>query len=350
MYLISALCLSATISIINGFIPVTNDMQSFTSALKGAHLTANQETIVYENTDGPGVITELWFTGGFDENTILRIYVDDDYTSKTAAIECKLYMCHNIGYTKQMEQKYTPWSTKRVGHQAYNGGLYNTYQIPFSKQVKVTLFQTKAVTFWFMARGVLNYPIILGNLQLPSNARLRLYKNEALVLQPLQMLTLANITNTSGAVYQVFMSATPSPGSTGYNYIEGCYRVKIDSNTINGHPYQFLSSGVEDFYLSGFAFDRGVYHGDNSGCTYILGGPSNTMNITMAAYKFFENDPILFSDSISLMWKTGSNGDCPNVWPPNKGSEKDINEDVKVNADQTTTVTSYAWVYTYNFS
>ena len=325
-------------------------MKSFTSALKAAHITANKELLVYENTDGPGVVTELWFTGDFDENTILRIYVDDDYTTNIPNIECRLYMCHNIGYTKEQEQQYTPWSTKRVGHQAYNGGLYNTYQIPFSNKLKITLQQAKDGNFWFMARGVLNYPLILGNLQLPSTARLRLFKNENKVLQPLEMLTLANITNTSGALLQIFMNAAPSPGSSGYNYIEGCYRVKIDNLTNNGHPYQFLSSGVEDFYLSGFAFDRGVYHGDNSGCTYIVGGPSNTFNITFAAYKFFENDPILFSDSMSLMWKTGSNGDCPNVWPPNKGSEKDMNDrgDGKVDADQTTTVTSYAWVYTYN--
>ena len=159
----------------------------------------------------------------------------------------------------------------------------------------------------------------------------------------MQMLTLANISNSSGAVLQVFMAAS----ATNFNFIEGCYRVKIDNETgVNGHEYQFLSSGVEDFYLSGFAFDKGVFHGDNSGCTYIQGTPANAYNITMAAYKFFENDPILFSESISLLWKCGSNGDCPNVWPPNKGNKND-KKYIKLEVDQPTKVTTYTWIYTY---
>eukprot|EP01084_Bolivina_argentea_P116703 207304_1 len=340
------LYLCALISTINGlYVPVTSDMRSFTSALKQVWINSSVEYTVYENTEGPGVITELWFTGDVDENTILRIYVDDDYITKIPSIECRLYMCHNIGYTVAIEQQYIPWSTKRVGHQAAGGGLYNTYQIPFPSQIRITLEivnKPAIYDFYFMARGVLNYPLILGNLQLPSTARLRLFKNEDVILQPMEMLTLANISNTSGALLQVFMAAS----ATNFNFIEGCYRVKIDNNTINHHQYQFLSSGVEDMYLSGFAFDKGVFHGDNSGCTYIEGTPQNAYNITMAAYKFFENDPILFSESINLLWKCGSNGDCPNVWPPNRGdAEKDNRKKYKV--DQPTKVTTYAWIYTY---
>ena len=107
-------------------------MKSFSSALKTAYLNANEETVIYENIEGPGVISELWFTGSLDENTTLRIYVDDDYESNQAAIDCLLYKCHNIGYTQEIEGQYTPWSTKRVGHLAYYGGLYNTYPIPFN--------------------------------------------------------------------------------------------------------------------------------------------------------------------------------------------------------------------------
>ncbi len=39
------------------YLEVSKDMRSFTSALKAAHITANEELKVYENTDGPGVVT-----------------------------------------------------------------------------------------------------------------------------------------------------------------------------------------------------------------------------------------------------------------------------------------------------
>ena len=45
-------------------VPVTSDMKSFSSAIKGGHLAANTEKILYEHSTGQaGVITEQWFTG-----------------------------------------------------------------------------------------------------------------------------------------------------------------------------------------------------------------------------------------------------------------------------------------------
>jgi hypothetical protein len=45
-------------------VPVNPKMRSFSSAVKGGRLVANQELVLYEaNTGEPGVITEQWFTG-----------------------------------------------------------------------------------------------------------------------------------------------------------------------------------------------------------------------------------------------------------------------------------------------
>ncbi len=45
-------------------VPVTLNMKSFSSAIKGGHLAGAVEKILYErNTGQPGVITEQWFTG-----------------------------------------------------------------------------------------------------------------------------------------------------------------------------------------------------------------------------------------------------------------------------------------------
>jgi nitrogen fixation protein FixH len=45
-------------------VPVNPKMRSFSSAVKGGRLVANQELVLYESSTGePGVITEQWFTG-----------------------------------------------------------------------------------------------------------------------------------------------------------------------------------------------------------------------------------------------------------------------------------------------
>ena len=61
--LVSFLVLIASVCV-NAQVPVNPNMRSFSSAVKGGHLPANQEVVLYEsNTGEPGVVTEQWFTG-----------------------------------------------------------------------------------------------------------------------------------------------------------------------------------------------------------------------------------------------------------------------------------------------
>ncbi len=146
----------------------------------------------------------------------------------------------------------------------------------------------------------------------PGNTRLRLYKNEDVPLSPYEFLTLVNVTSGSGAVYMVTLQAN----STDYNYLEACFRLKV-----NGEDgYQFLSSGTEDFFLSAYYFNSGKFHADNAGCTFLDGKGA------MSAYKFFENDPILYTSKVEMVWRCGeTQGDttgCPSTFPPNLSRRK----------------------------
>jgi len=185
-------------------------------------------------------------------------------------------------------------------------------------------------------RGVTNYPIILGDLQLPPNTRLYLYKNENVELTPEEFITLAMVNNTAGALFGVTLQAN----SSDYNYLEACMRVKLDADA----NFQFLSSGTEDFFLSAYYFDRGLYHDDNAGCTQII-NPGG-----MSAYKFFSRDPILFTKKLELVWRCGetqgdSNG-CPYEFNATNNAAKRI-KNVQL---AKTLVTTYAWVYQYKFT
>ena len=59
LVLIASVCITAQV-------PVNPKMRSFSSAIKGGNLVANQELVLYEsNTGEPGVVTEQWFTGKY---------------------------------------------------------------------------------------------------------------------------------------------------------------------------------------------------------------------------------------------------------------------------------------------
>ena len=143
-----------------------------------------------------------------------------------------------------------------------------------------------------------------------------------------------------GALFQVTLAAS----SSDFTYLEGCVRAFIDGNNTT----TFLSSGTEDFFLSAFYYNSGLFHSDNSGLTY-KADPG-----TMSAYKFFEDDPVLFSKSFRLRWRCGEvigTGfeECPNFYFGSKSKSLDSDQLAKTsiiaspNVD-ITTVTTYTWV------
>ncbi len=263
-----------------------------------------------------------------NEQTIIRIYIDGE---QQASLQFMLLLAHGVGFDEKSESAYIPWGTKRIAHAA-DGGIYNTYRIPFSKSVKVTAEHPNGGAFWYIIRGVDNYPIILGDLILPKDTRLYVYKNENKELTPLEFITLANITGTAGALFQVTIAAA----STDYNYLEACMRANIDDDKNT----TWLSSGTEDFFLSAYYFNKGAYHLDNAGLTFKDGKG------TMSAYKFFENDPILFTKSLVLTWRCGETANgavgCPNDYPPPREEGAGYTPTLA-----NTNVTTYTWVYQY---
>lgn len=265
-----------------------------------------------------------------NENMTICIYIDGE---TNPSLEFQLLLAHGIGFTEKDEEQYIPWGTARIAHAA-DGGIYNTYRIPFMKSITVTASHPVGGRFWYIIRGVENYPLIIGGLLLPQTARLRLYKNEDVVLQPLQFLTLADITKTAGALYQVTLAAESNSSS----YLEACMRAKIDGSS----DITWLSSGTEDFFLSAYYFNKGIYHLPNAGLTY-------KENSTLSAYKFFENDPLLFTSSFELIWRCGeTQGDqngCPSDFPSSSAAVRNRPQDYKPNTVYPTKVTTYTWVY-----
>ena len=103
---------------------------------------------------------------------------------------------------------------------------------------------------------------------------------------------------------------------------------------------------MEDFFNSGFGFHAGPYHFPTAGCTHKSGANGS---LSVSAYKYHEEDPIAFSGGLRYMWRIGdyqsdehAHLDSPKCYVDTPGPRDHL-----IGSPRPTTVTSYAWVYSW---
>jgi hypothetical protein len=268
-------------------------MKLFGGMGKESTLEPGKELTLFERS-GAGTLTHMWFGGSWTGwgDTRIRVYVDGE---EQPGIDFELFMGHGIGWNDEA----APWGTNRVGKTGHPSGIYNTYKIPFGKGVKVTAELAPEVrqpqTFWWIVRGVTNYPLHVGEIALPPTARLRLHRKINVPLKPLEEIEVLN-TNRSGLLYCVAFAAK----SANFNYLEACLRAYPDGRQ---EPI-FLSSGTEDYFLGTYYFNAGPYHLPVAGLTH-LDADQPGSQFRFSAYRFHDDDPIPFQDGLRLVWRNG---------------------------------------------
>jgi hypothetical protein len=152
-------------------------MELFGTMGKEGTLVPGEDLVLFEQA-GAGTLTHMWFGGSWPGwgDTRIRVYVDGEHAP---GIDMALFLGHGVGWGDDS----APWGMHRVGKTGHPSGIYNTYRIPFGKGVKVTARLAPEVrqrqTFWWIVRGLTNYPVRLGGIALPPAARLRLHRREA---------------------------------------------------------------------------------------------------------------------------------------------------------------------------
>jgi len=300
---------------------------TFGTALSQGLFKPEVEYELYSH-NGQGLITYFWCTEDNDDSqvadTIFRIYVD----GSSDPLEFTLDLLVGIGF----EDPAAPWGTSHFGKGAATGGVYSTMRIPFGSSIRITgllpKYQKSSVTFWWIVRGVSNFPLSISGYDIPSSARLKLYKSVDVTLNPLEYLTLVKSEN-NGAVWMVTLAVK----STNLNYLEGCVRMYIGpSKTMS-----LLSSGTEDYFQSAFYFDAGSFHLPEAGLTH-----QNSSDGTLSAYKVHEKDVLFFHRGGFIMtWRNGDYVD------PTTGF-KCVDSGTPAGNPQKSVVTSYTWVYEWN--
>jgi hypothetical protein len=291
------------------------DLKTFGTAGKEGTLYPDREVVLFQH-EGAGCLTQMWVGGnwpGYDR-TRIRYYVDGE---AQPSIDMELFLGHGIGWGDAA----APWGSARLGKTGHPSGLYNTYRIPFGKSIRVTgqlgAGVEKPQVFWWIIRGVENFPVYLGNLRLPESARLRLEVRNDVALAPLEMFDICQ-SSRPGALYQVTLAVA----SKNFNFLEAVLRAYLDGAS---EPL-LLSSGTEDYFLGTYYFNRGMYHFPLAGLTHKSEDPNGTCRFS--AYRFHDEDPIIFQKGFRLAWRNGDEKDGKPYGSP-----------------QPSRATSYVWLY-----
>ncbi len=239
---------------------------------------------------GSGYLDHIWFGGSFPHFSRLRvrIYVDGE---ATPSIHMELGLGVGVGF----EDPSAPWGTKFNGITGAPSGVFMNYRVPFSKSIRVTAELPPGIArdtvLWWIVRGMENLPLQVSGIQLPANVRLRLHKKEDLTVQPLEEFALCELSG-AGMLFMVTMAAK----SGNFEFMEGQMRAYFGSS----REPQFLSSGLEDYFLGTYYFNRGLYHLPQAGLTH-----KNEEDHSFSAYRFHDIDPIVYSSGLRLACRCG---------------------------------------------
>ncbi len=322
----AALAASSVLSCLAGQPVSVDQLKSFGTIGKAVYPftdgAATEATLLSHK--GKGCLTHMWFGGNWEdyERTRIRVYVDGE---KSPSIDMELFLGHGIGY----KDAFGPWGTRRIGKTGQPSGLYNTYRIPFGRSIRVTAQlregDKKNKRFWYILRGVENLPVEFNGVRLPEDARLRLYKLEDYTARTLEEVELCD-TDKPGMLYQVTIAAHAER----LTFLESCVRAYLDGDE---EPLM-LSSGLEDYFLGTYFFNRGLYHTDVAGLTHL-----NKEDHSFSAYRFHEEDPVFFNKGLRLTVRCGE-----------QVQNQEHNKRQQTWKAPPTTYTTYVWVYEWRLA
>jgi len=254
-------------------------------------LSASKEATLFERK-GPGCLTHQWYGGDWPHynQTRLRFYVDGE---PVPSIDMEYGMGHGVGFGDTT----APWGVRQMGMTGHTGGLYNTFPIPFGKSLRVTGQLAPGVRgnpqCWWIMRGTVGVPVQIAGINLPPEARLKLYKRENLTVPRLEEFRLME-TQSPGALFLVAMKAS----SPNWNFMESCIRAYFNG----AKTPELLSSGLEDYFCGTYYFASGMYHTPISGLTHKAKvGEAHEFS----AYRFHDTDPVFFEKGLRLTARCG---------------------------------------------
>ena len=277
-----------------------------------------------EHVTTTSAMTHFWLTPA-ENTTLVKYYIDGE---SEASIQIYPYLACGTGFNDDTAE---PWGIKYFGKGAKTGAWTWNFKIPFQKSIRITMQAQNLFVLYTIFRGGINLPLQIGGVDIPKTAKMVQTRINQ-VYERMDFVPIVNITSGSG----MFFMHTLAVRSNNLNFLEGCYHLFSPIN--QPWPGTVLSTGTEDFFDSAYYFNGGEFRLPVSGLTHLNAVANDT---TFSAYRFHEQDPILFDNGLLIKWRNGDMTD-------RSGIKCLIESGGHVNGDpRDSHVMMYSWTYTW---
>lgn len=255
------------------------------------------ETVILCTTDGPGMITHMWFTGYVGHSFVLRMYWDSQEPSVEAPLSAFFGCAYDENF-KDRDGNYPVLDSSKI--LVAPGRGYNSYwEMPFRKWCHITMENRsdKPQTLYYMIEGWKG--------EVPEDAGYfhAVYSQEHPV-QKGRAYTVADGIQGPG----LFAGICFASGMNGHNtcWVEGEPKIYLD-----GDQYPTINyTGTEDYFCGSYGFGNDIllkryqtFSGLYAGMYAIYGNDSSEMyngQQRFLLYRLHVKDPVYFEKSFRM--------------------------------------------------
>ena len=255
------------------------------------------ETVTLCDTDGPGMITHIWFTGYVGHSFVMRIYWENEEFPSVEAPISAFFGCAYDENFKDRDGNYIVLNSAKV-LTAPGRGFNSYWEMPFAKHCRITMENRgkKEETLYYMISGW------YGEISQDAGYFHAAYRQEHPV--------------TKGRAYTIidgiegrgcFAGVTLATGMNGNNtcWVEGEAKMYIDDDQYPSMNY----TGTEDYFCGSYGFGNDIilnryqtFSGMYTGLFAIMGDNREFYNgqQRFLLYRFHEKDPVYFSKNFKM--------------------------------------------------
>ena len=255
------------------------------------------ETVTLCDTDGPGMITHIWFTGYVGHSFVMRIYWENEEFPSVEAPISAFFGCAYDENFKDRDGNYIVLNSAKI-LTAPGRGFNSYWEMPFHKHCRITMENRgkKEETLYYMISG--------WHGEIPESAGYfhAAYRQEHPVTKGRAYMIIDGIEGRG-----CFAGVTLATGMNGNNtcWVEGEAKMYIDDDQYPSMNY----TGTEDYFCGSYGFGNDIilnhyqtFSGMYTGLFAIMGDNREFYNgqQRFLLYRFHEKDPVYFSKNFKM--------------------------------------------------
>lgn len=255
------------------------------------------ETVTLCDTDGPGMITHIWFTGYVGHSFVMRIYWENEEFPSVEAPISAFFGCAYDENFKDRDGNYIVLNSAKI-LTAPGRGFNSYWEMPFAKHCRITMENRgkKEETLYYMISGWYG--------EIPQDAGYfhAAYRQEHPVMKGRAYTIIDGIEGRG-----CFAGVTLATGMNGNNtcWVEGEAKMYIDDDQYPSMNY----TGTEDYFCGSYGFGNDIilnryqtFSGMYTGLFAIMGDNREFYNgqQRFLLYRFHEKDPVYFSKNFKM--------------------------------------------------